>query len=128
MTIKELVETIYNRWTDAIKDKVTGCSMENSVVINKLPYATLYFMGLPTGASVLEGGESAVTPTIQIDIYTQGQRALTQAYEIDSLSHAALTSIGFRRSAGPEPIQATDPSIKRLTSRYTRLIGLGDKL
>lgn len=129
MTILEIIDTIYARWGEAVKAKVgDNYSMENSTIINDLPYCTLYFMGLPTEASVLEGDESAVTATIQVDIYTKGQRALTQAYEIDAVSHGALTQMGFRRTTGPELIQSTDPSIKRLTSRYTRVIGYGDSL
>ena len=124
MTILEMINTIYSQWTDAIKDKVTGYSMENSATVTKLPYATMYFTGIPGSDWDLKGDEAAV----QIDIYTKGQRALTQAYEIDDLSHACLTSMGFRRSMGPELIQSTDPSIKRLTSRYTRIVGYGDSL
>lgn len=129
MTILEIINTVFSRWGEKVKAKVgDNYSMENSTVINDLPYCTLYFMGLPTGASVLEGGESAVIPTVQVDIYTKGQRALTQAYEIDELSHTSLTGMGFRRSTGPELIQSTDPSIKRLTSRYSRIVGFGDTL
>ena len=90
--------------------------------------STLYFTGLPTTDSDLEGNEASVTPTVQVDIYTKGQRALTQAYEIDEVSHETLVHMGYRRNYGPELGQSTDPSIKRLTSRYTRLVGLEDKL
>ena len=102
--------------------------MENSATVSKLPYASMYFQGIPTSGSTLEGGEAAVTPSVQIDIYTNGQRALTKAYEIDEVSHSALLSLGYTRSYGPELIQNVDPSIKRLTSRYSRLIGLAETL
>lgn len=102
--------------------------MENSTVVAELPAATLYFQGLPTSASDLEGNESSIMPTVQVDIYTKGQRALTEAYYIDELSHSALVGMRFRRSYGPELIQSTDPSIKRLTSRYTRVMGYGDDI
>lgn len=130
MTIHEMINTIYSRWCNAIKDKVTGYSMENSATVTKLPYATMYFTGIPGSDWDLKGDEVAVTPTAQIDIYTKGQKALTleQAYEIDELSHTCLTGMGFRRSMGPELIQSTNPSIKRLTSRYTRIVGYGDSL
>ena len=101
--------------------------MRNSFV-NSLPYATLFFNGIPGNTWDLEGDESTVIPTLQVDIYTKGQRALTQAYEIDAVSHETLTGMGFRRVAGAELIQSTDPSIKRLTSRYSRVIGYGDHL
>ena len=130
MTILELINTVFARWGEAISQTAVkdNYSMENSTVVNSLPYATLFFNGIPGNTWDLEGDELAVIPTLQVDIYTKGQRALTEAYSIDELSHSSLVGMRFRRSYGPELIQSTDPSIKRLTSRYTRLFGMGDKL
>lgn len=131
MTVPEIINTVYAAWSEAISKTAVedNCSMENSTVVAQIPAATLYFTGLPTTDSDLEGNEASVTPTVQVDIYTKGQRALSQAYEIDDVSHETLVKkFGFRRSYGPELIQSTDPSIKRLTSRYTRLVGLEDKI
>lgn len=131
MTVLELINNIFSKWSEAISQTAVknNFSMENSTVVAELPAATLYFQGLPTTDSDLMGAEASITPTVQVDVYTKGQRALTQAYEIDAVSHSVLNGVyGFRRSYGPELIQSTDPSIKRLTSRYTRLFGLGDKL
>ena len=131
MTVLEIINTVYAAWTETISKTAVkdNYSMENSTVVAEIPAATLYFTGLPTTDSDLEGNEASVTPTAQVDIYTKGQRALSQAYEIDNVSHETLVrSFGFRRSYGPELIQSTDPSIKRLTSRYTRLVGLEDNL
>ena len=130
MTILEIINTVYARWGESISqtDVKDNYSMENSTTVAKLPAATLYFQGLPTSASDLEGNESSVMPTVQVDIYTKGQRALTEAYSIDELSHSSLVGMRFRRSYGPELIQSTDPSIKRLTSRYTRVVGYADGL
>ena len=131
MTVLELINSIFAKWCSAISQTAVknNFSMENRTVVAELPAATLFFQGLPTTDSDLEGNEASVTPTVQVDIYTKGQRALTQAYEIDEVSHSVLNGVyGFRRSYGPELIQSTDPSIKRLVSRYTRLFGLGDKL
>lgn len=130
MTILEIINTVYARWGDSISKTAVkdNYSMENSTVVAQIPAATLYFTGLPTTDSDLEGNEASVTPTAQVDIYTKGQRALTQAYEIDAVSHETLTKMGFRRTYGPELNQSTDPSIKRLTSRYSRVVGYGDKL
>ena len=131
MTILELINTVFARWGESISQTAVkdNYSMENSTVVAEIPAATLYFTGLPTTDSDLEGNEASVTPTAQVDIYTKGQRALSQAYEIDDVSHETLVrSFGFRRSYGPELIQSTDPSIKRLTSRYTRLVGLEENI
>lgn len=131
MTVLEIINIVYAAWAEAISKTAVkdNYSMENSTTVAQIPAATLYFTGLPTTDSDLEGNEASVTPTAQVDIYTKGQRALSQAYEIDDVSHETLVKkFGFRRSYGPELNQSTDPSIKRLTSRYTRLVGLEDKL
>ena len=130
MTILEIINTVYARWGKSISQTAVkdNYSMENSTVVNSLPYATLFFNGIPGNTWDLEGDELAVIPTLQVDIYTKGQRALTEAYSIDELSHSSLVGMRFRRSYGPELIQSTDPSIKRLTSRYTRVVGYADSL
>lgn len=129
MTILEIINGVYEKWAEAVSVKVgNNHSMENSTIVNSLPYCTLFFNGIPGDTWDLEGDESTVAPTLQVDIYTKGQRALTQAYEIDAVSHESLTKMGFRRTMGAELIQSTDPSIKRLTSRYSRVWGSGDKM
>lgn len=129
LTVKTIVETVFAKWCEALNDLVgENVSMENSGTVSVFPYATCRFLGLPTDSADLEGKEGTVMPTVQIDIYTSGQRALSKGYEIDEKSHVCLVGMGFRRSYGPELIQATDPSIKRLTSRYSRVIGYGDSL
>lgn len=129
MMILEIINGVYEKWAEAISTKVgDNYSMENSTVINSMPYATMFFNGIPGNSWTLEGDESTVSPTLQVDIYTKGQKALTQAYEIDEISHKILTQMGFRRTMGAEFIQSTDPSIKRLTSRYSRIWGYGDKM
>ena len=130
MTILEIINTVYARWGKSISQTAVkdNYSMENSTVVNSLPYATLFFNGIPGNTWDLEGDELAVIPTLQVDIYTKGQRALTEAYSIDELSHSSLVGMRFRRSYGPELIQTTDPSIKRLTSRSTRVVGYADSL
>ena len=128
MTILEIINTVFTRWGEAISKTAVkdNYSMENSTTVAQIPAATLFFNGIPGNTWDLEGDESTVIPTLQVDIYTKGQRALTQAYEIDAVSHETLTRMGFRRVTGAELIQSTDPSIKRLISRYTRVWGYGD--
>lgn len=130
LTVKSIVENTYAKWGEAISKKVgDNYSMENSSVVSVMPYASLYFLGLPGNSYDLEGDEGTVMPTLQVDIYTNGQRALTKAYEIDAVSHETLVrEMGYRRTAGPELIQSTDPSIKRLVSRYSRVVGFGDTI
>lgn len=129
LTVKTIIENTYTKWSEAISEKVgDNYSMENSSIVSVMPYASLYFLSVPGNSYDLEGDEGAVMPTLQVDIYTNGQRALTKAYEIDEISHSALVGMGYRRTYGCELIQSTDPSIKRLVSRYSRVIGYADKL
>lgn len=129
LTIKTIIENTYAKWGEEISEKVgDNYSMENSSVVSAMPYASLYFLGVPGNSYDLEGNEGTVMPTLQVDIYTNGQRALTKAYEIDEISHSTLIGMGYRRIYGCELIQSTDPSIKRLVSRYSRVIGFGDSL
>ena len=129
MTILEMVNQIYAKWSTAVSEKVgDNYGMKNSGTISKMPYASCVFRGIPGIAWDLKGDESAVEPTIQIDIFTTGQRALTQAYEIDGVSHETLTSLGFRRYSGPSPQDNIDPSITRYVSEYRRVVGYGGKL
>ena len=129
LTIKTIIENTYAKWGEEISEKVgDNYSMENSSVVSVMPYASLYFLGVPGNSYDLEGDEGTVMPTLQVDIYTNGQRALTKAYEIDEISHSTLIGMGYRRIYGCELIQSTDPSIKRLVSRYSRVIGYGDLL
>lgn len=127
LTVKSIIETTYEKWVNAIKEKVgNNYSMENSGTVSKFPYCSLYFLGVPGDTYTLECDEGTVVPTLQVDIYTSGQKALTKAYEIDEVSHETLVRMGYIRNYGPELSQNTDPSIKRLISRYTRVWGYGD--
>ena len=129
LTIYSIISNTYAKWSEAISEKVgNNYSMENSGTVSRFPYASLYFLGLPGDTYTLEGDEGTVVPTLQVDIYTTGQKAITKAYEIDEVSHAALIGMGYRRTYGPELTQSTDPSIKRLLSRYSRVIGFGDSI
>lgn len=127
MTILEMINQIYAKWSTAISAEVDdNYGMKNSGTVSKMPYASCVFRGIPGVAWDLEGNECAVEPTIQIDVFTTGQRALTQVYEIDSVSHKTLESLGFRRYTGPVLEENIDPSITRLRSEYTRVVGYGD--
>lgn len=121
--VKNPVDDVFKIWGREI-EKFVGkgnYSMEDSSTIAKAPYACLYQMGNPGARWDLEGDECATIPSYQVDSFASGQKALTKAYEIDDASHKVMTSLGFRRTYGPEPIRNIDSKIKRVTSRYDRL-------
>ena len=71
LTVPQIIEQVFEKWGAAVSEKVgDGYSMENSTTVTDLPYATMVFQGLPTGGADLQGGEAAVSPTLQVDIYT----------------------------------------------------------
>lgn len=122
-TVKNPIFEVFSIWSTAI-EKVVGkgnYSMEQSAVIAHTPYICLYQIGNPGARWDLEGDECATNPSYQVDSFASGQKALTKAYEIDEASHKILTSLGFRRTYGPEPLRNIDSKIKRITSRYTML-------
>lgn len=129
-TVENPRTTIYSKWRTAVEPVVgkNNTSMDNSQIASKFPYAKLSLLGLPTTSSDLEGDECAVTPTVQIDIFTNGTKALSKAYDIDAVSHEAMVNMRFRRTYGPELTPNADDSIKRLVSRYSRVLGAGDSL
>lgn len=122
-TVKPLVWEVFSIWGTAIEPVVGkgNYSMENSSIIVRTPYATLFQMSNPGAVWDLEGDECATTPSYQVDCFASGQKALTKAYEIDEESHKAMTSMGFRRTYGPTVMSNIDSRIKRVTSRYIRL-------
>lgn len=129
LTVKTIVETIYEKWAEAVSEYVgDSYGMKNSGTISNFPYASCIFKGLPGVNWDLEGNCGVVRPTIQIDIFTTGQKDISQAYLIDEVSDKALESMGFRRYLGPEPTPNIDPSVSRFKSEYERVIGYGDSL
>lgn len=121
--VKNPIFNVFSAWSSAIENVVGkgNYSMEESSTIAKAPYACLYQIGNPGTRWDLEGDECATNPSYQVDSFASGQKAMTKAYEIDEASHKVLTSLGFRRTYGPEPVRNIDSKIKRITSRYTML-------
>lgn len=119
-TVPNRITEIFQRWQTALKPTCkNNISMDTTQIVAKFPGAVMTYMGAPQSAGDLEGDEAAITVSIQIDIYTKGQKALSQAFTIDEASHKTLQSMGFRRTYGAEPTVNADNTIKRLTSRYS---------
>lgn len=124
-TVDNPVSKIYERWSEFISPIVGknnySMSQSGTLASGKTKYARIFLMGNPGAAWDLEGNESATTPSFQVDSFASGTKALSTVYDIDSASHAAMTSLGFRRSYGPELLENSDSTIKRVVSRYSRI-------
>lgn len=119
------VEETLLRWSKIVGAFVGkgNYSMEKSQTIatDKKKYARLFLMGNPTQSSSLDGSECATVLSFQTESYASGVKALSTAYEIDSKSHQAMISMGFRRTYGPEEVANSEKSFKRIISRYSRI-------
>nr|DAF65417.1 MAG TPA: hypothetical protein [Siphoviridae sp. ctbbV81] len=119
------VEETLLRWSKIVGAFVGkgNYSMEKSQTIatDKKKYARLFLMGNPTQSSSLDGSECATVLSFQTESYASGVKALSTAYEIDSKSHQAMVSMGFRRTYGPEEVANSEKSFKRIISRYSRI-------
>ena len=114
---------VFTRWRKPIEAAIGkgNCSMEQSKTVAKTPFARLLFLGGPQYSTDLSGNENATNISFQVECFTSGSGALTQVYNIDSVSHEAMVSMGFRRTYGPELIENIDSAIKRTVSRYSRV-------
>lgn len=123
--VKNPVSDVFERWGNAIEPVVGkgNFSMDNSQTIasTKKAYAKLLMLGNPASRSDLEGDECATIPSFQSESYASGTKALSKVYEIDNVSHKAMTDMGFRRAYGPVLQNNADNSIKRVVSRYSRI-------
>jgi len=123
MIVNNPISEIFRTWKSAIEPVVGegNVSMEQSAVIERCPYARLYLMGNVGRGYDLQGNEAATMPTLQVECFADGEYAIEDVYDIDEISHTALTGLGFRRTFGPELITNIDNNIKRTVSRYRRI-------
>lgn len=116
------IEKVYAKWAKAVSAIVgDNYSMDASKTPGKYPYARMQFLGGVQANGDLEGDEASNTITFQIDSFVTGNKALTKVYELDNVSHEAMVNMYFRRTYQGETPNS-DESIKRITSRYTRIL------
>lgn len=124
-TVENPVSKVYARWQEEIV-KIVGkgnysMSQSGTLASNKTKYARIFMMGNPTRDGDLEGDECSTIPAFQVDSFAKGAKELTDVYAIDDVSHKAMVGAGFRRTYGPELIENSDSTIKRVVSRYSRV-------
>ena len=125
VTVDNPVSKVYSIWSASIEKKVGkgnfSMSQSGTLASNKTKYARIFMMGNPGNAWDLEGDECATMPSFQVDSFAKGTKALSEVYAIDDASHKAMVGMGFKRSYGPELIENSDSTIKRVVSRYSRI-------
>ena len=124
-TVDNPVSKVYSIWSAKMEKKLGkgnySMSQSGTLASNKTKYARIFMMGNPGNAWDLEGDECATMPSFQVDSFAKGTKALSEVYDIDDVSHKSMVSMGFRRTYGPELIENSDSTIKRVVSRYSRV-------
>lgn len=124
-TVDNPVSKVYSIWSTEIEKKVGrgnfSMSQSGTLASNKTKYARIFMMGNPGNSWDLEGDECATMPSFQVDSFAKGTKALSEVYDIDDVSHKSMVSMGFRRIYGPELVENSDSTIKRVVSRYSRV-------
>lgn len=125
VTVDNPVSKVYARWQEEII-KIVGkgnfsMSQSGTLASNKTKYARIFMMGNPTRDGDFEGDECSTIPAFQVDSFAKGTKALSEVYDIDNVSHKTMVSMGFRRTYGPELLENSDSTIKRVVSRYSRV-------
>ena len=124
-TVENPVSKVYARWVAEIEKKVGkgnySMSQSGTLASNKTKYARIFMMGNPTRDGDLEGDECSTIPAFQVDSFAKGTKALSEVYVIDDVRQRAMVGMGFRRTYGPELLENSDSTIKRVVSRYSRV-------
>lgn len=116
------IEEIFRVWKEEMESVVgDNCSMDNSIVINKTPYARMIFTGNKGSGYDITGNECAVEINVQVEFYSNGVKPLKQSFDMDAVSHRALTYMGFRRTYGLQFINNEDRALTRSVARYSLL-------
>lgn len=122
--VKNPVQEIFENWGNAMREVVgENYTMDETQTISneKKVFARMEMLGAPGVRYDLEGNESLIMPSFQVDSYAAGQKGLSRAYEIDEASHKAMTAMRFRRTYGPQTMNNLDSNLKRVVSRYSRV-------
>ena len=131
ITVKNPINDVYERLQKAVEPKVgKNFSMNMSDTPAKFPYIRLMYLGGTTTDKDLEGNESGINISFQVESYQNGQKALSKVWELDSIAHQAMVDMGFGRTYN-NLVENADSNIKRVVSRYTMLYTgylLGEKL
>lgn len=120
---------IYSRVKESVKSLCTNTTQTYSATQSTFPCLFFKQSNNRVSDTNLEGDECAVTPIIQIEVFTNGSGALLDAEKIVGLADDEMRSMYFRRIFGPEPMDnLADRNIARMVCRYSRMIGSGDSL
>lgn len=121
-TVDNPVEKVFQCWAEGAAKPICGknYSMDMSKIPATFPYMRMMYLGGITTRTDLEGNESAMNISFQIESFANGSNSLSKVYQMDDASHKCMVGMGFRRTY-QNLIENSDSKIKRVVSRYSRV-------
>lgn len=122
---------IYTKVKNAVSSLCENTGQSIDDVPSSFPYLDFNQVDNPVykRAADFEEIENAISPMVEIDIYTTGTSKLTNGKKIAKLADEEMLKLGFVRKFGPQKIDnLQDKSICRLKTRYQRVFCEGDNI
>lgn len=122
---------IYTKVKNAVSSLCTNTGQSIDDVPSSFPYLDFNQVDNPVyeRAADFEEIENAISPMVEIDIYTTGTSKLTNGKKIAKLADEEMLKLGFVRKFGPQKIDnLQDKNICRLKTRYQRVFCEGDSI
>ena len=114
-------DKVFEKWGQAVKSIVgDNYSYDEKSTLSTYPYMRLFDIGVYQTDGDLEGNESAIEISFQVESYASGQKASSKIKELDLISHQAMKNMGFRRTYAGQ-VENIDTNIKRYISRYSMI-------
>lgn len=114
-------DKVFEKWGQAVKSIVgDNYSYGEKSTLSTYPYMRLFDIGIYQTDGDLEGNESAVEISFQVESYAKGQMASSSVKKMDLVSHQAMKDMGFIRNFAGQ-VENIDSNIKRYISRYRML-------
>lgn len=114
-------DKVFEKWGRAVKSVVgDNYSYDEKLTLSTYPYMRLFDIGVYQTDGDLEGNESAIEISFQVESYAKGQRASSSVKKMDLVSHQAMKDMGFTRNFAGQ-VENIDSNIKRYISRYRML-------
>src|SRR5699024_11115318 len=106
-------DKVFEKWGQAVKSVVgDNYSYDEKLTLSTYPYMRLFDIGVYQTDGDLEGNESAIEISFQVESYAKGQMASSSVKKMDLVSHQVMKDMGFTRNFAGQ-VENIDSNIKR---------------
>ena len=127
MTITELYTSVFDQWAEGMSDTKIGTNVSADPLstLKKLPYATMSLVSAIDTGHDLDNAASGCNMMVQTDIYVDVDTRISESMVLDEKSNEIMSSLGFRRETALS-LDYDLSGVKRIISRYNRIVGYGE--